>query len=209
VSEVSFTGGARVGWVNASWPFARLTTSAAQLTLSTLGKFEFSPQQVVSLELHGSIPVLSSGIRIVHNRTDYPERIIFWCIGSREKILAQIHGAGFRAQGEPASSPRATGFPLRWSLVVLFVVLWNALFLWDGSFVEHRSSAPGPSALLALLLTFSLCWGIRRSAWLQGIVLREGHRVGEIKSFLVLLQIVSGALFVGFTAAWLGTAHAG
>ena len=90
MSETSYRGGARIGWVNASWPFARLTVSADKLALASLGTYEFSPLQVVSVEPYGSIPLLSSGIRIIHNRADYPEKIIFWCMGNRSRVLAEI-----------------------------------------------------------------------------------------------------------------------
>ena len=110
MGETSFRGGARIGWVNASWPFAKLIISADRIALVTLGSYEFSPSQVVSVEPYGSIPFLSSGIRINHNRADYPEKIIFWCMGNRSRVLAEFRKCGFSSQGHPAK--RAAGFPL-------------------------------------------------------------------------------------------------
>ena len=67
MSEVAFRGGSRIGWVNASWPFAKLTSNAGRLTLSSLGTYEFTPGQVVSLERQGAVPFLYNGLRINHN----------------------------------------------------------------------------------------------------------------------------------------------
>jgi hypothetical protein len=116
VIEASFRGGARVGWVNASWPFATLTANGSTLTLSSLGTYTFRPSDVVALEPYGSIPVLASGIRIEHNRKDYPKKMIFWCMGRRSVVLAEIANTGFSPAGHPIE--RASGFPIRWSTVV-------------------------------------------------------------------------------------------
>jgi hypothetical protein len=52
VETVSFTGGSRIGWVNASWPFARLTCDGVRLNLSSLGKHEFTAEHLIQLR-HG------------------------------------------------------------------------------------------------------------------------------------------------------------
>jgi hypothetical protein len=96
MAEFSVTGGMRVGWLHATWPFARLTVSETGLRLSGLmsGSYSFAPGEVVSLDRIG-IPFLSSAIQIVHNRADYPSKIIFWGIGSTEDLLARIRETGF------------------------------------------------------------------------------------------------------------------
>jgi hypothetical protein len=206
VSEVSFRGGSRVGWVNATWPFAGLTASATKLTLATFGKYEFSPQQVVSFEFYGSLPLFSSGIRIVHNRLDYPDSVVFWCMGSRERVLRKIREAGFVPQGQPPSTPRATGFPLRWSVVALFLVIWNGLFLMDGT--ARWAPLPGAYSMTAILLTFVFSICTDRFERLQKLVLREGHGVGEIKPLLRLVQLILGLMLVICSVMWITGAGA-
>ncbi len=206
MGEVSFRGGARVGWLNASWPFATLKVSRSELRVSSFGSYDFSQSQVVSIEPYGSIPFLSSGVRINHNRVDYPVTIIFWCVGNRAKVLSAIQDAGFLPSGK--ASARAPGFPIRWSVVVAVIVLWNLLFLLDGSVLRPRSS-PGPLALVALLSVFAIATATRLSAEVQRVFLREGHHVGEIKSFLLLLQLVTGFISLVFAGMWLAGANGG
>jgi hypothetical protein len=108
MAQFSVTGGARVGWRHASWPFAKLTVSETGLRISAffLGSYSFASGEVVSLNLIGSIPFLSSasGIQIVHNRSDYSSNISFWVLGSAEKLLARIHEAGFSGTAAASSA---------------------------------------------------------------------------------------------------------
>jgi hypothetical protein len=173
------------------------------------GSYMFTPEEVVSLERFGRIPFLSSGIRIVHNRFDYPAKIIFWCLGSVNKLLARISEAGFRGVAPAESTARAKGFPVRWSAVVVLLILWNGLFLLDRFGLGNEPYEPGLAALVALAMVFFVAWGLRASEWLQGFVLREGHSIGEIKAPLLLLQLVSGALMVGFAVSYASRLHAG
>lgn len=129
-----------------------------------LGTFTFSQDQVISLEPYGSIPVLARGIRIVHSRPDYPKTIIFWCLGSREALLQRISEVGFVPKGTIGSLVRAKGFPIRWSAIAIYVVLWNGLLLLDRTVLERRAAAPGPIALLALLGTFDIRLAKRRKS---------------------------------------------
>jgi hypothetical protein len=96
------TGGARVGWVNSSWPFARLTASARELTVSRLllRRLTFSALEVGALEpFVGSIPVLTRGVRIRHTNPNYPQKIIFWCACNPGELVRRIHEAGFVPRG--------------------------------------------------------------------------------------------------------------
>jgi hypothetical protein len=207
VAEISFRGGSRIGWVSASWPLAKLSLSPDRLSISGLENLEFTPSQIVSFERYGSIPLLASGIRINHNRSDCPKTIIFWCMGNREKVFSAIAQSGFSPNG--LATPRAEGFPFRWSVVLAFVVLWNVLFLLDRPFSQNHAPMPGPFSLIALLLVFGFVTALQKSVRLQQIVMRSGHKVGEIKSFLLLLQVASGFLSVGFGGSLLLCAYAG
>jgi hypothetical protein len=159
-----------------------------------LGTYSFKPSDVVALERYGSIPILASGIRIKHNRSDYPENIIFWCLGGRERVLSALGQAGFVPAGQAGRRP--SGIPIRWAVIILAIAFWNVLFLLDGR--QDPRHTPGPFSVAAMLLLFSAATAVRVSSRFQRLVLREGHHVGEIQSFLVLLQIVLGFLCAVF-----------
>ena len=53
-------------------------------------KFDFLREDIIRVEPFGSIPLIASGIRLVHRRSDYPKMVVFWCIGGRDQKLAAI-----------------------------------------------------------------------------------------------------------------------
>jgi hypothetical protein len=199
-TEMSTIGGARIGWVNATWPLAKLTASAARLRISgVIGTYEFRSSEVVSLERFGSIPLFSSGVRIIHSRPDYPYKIVFWCLGSPEVLIEEIRQAGFFPTAPASSEAKWHGIPLRWSAILFLLVAWNGLIYLSG-FLAPRVRLPAELfALIPLLLTFLMSWRLKTSAELQKLILSEGHSVGEIKAYLNLLQVVTGLLLVIFT----------
>ena len=204
LDHVSFRGGSRVGWVNASFPLAKLVVRRGRLTLSSLGTYEFTPEQVVSLGTWGSIPLLANGLAIEHNRLDYPARMVFWCMGSRGRVQDEIRRIGFVPKGVAIERPR--GMPFRWSFVIVAVLAWNALLLADPHHFTMLMSAEGPlfglGTVIALALTFVLATGVKSSTRLQRLALAPGHTLGEVRALLTLLQIVSGPMALGFGAAW-------
>ncbi len=204
--QASFRGGAQVGWVNASWPFAKLTVEADFLTLSCLGTYTFTPSEIVALEPYGSIPVLARGVRIMHNRRDYPKKIIFWCMGRRDAALIELAATGFAPSGQPFDGP--TGFPVRWSAILIFLFLWNGLFLLDRT-AAGSQTVPGPFSLVALALLFAAATAAKLAPRFRRLLLRDGHELGEIKSIVTLIQIVSGCMALGFAVMLFTRPYAG
>jgi hypothetical protein len=201
--DVSFRGGSRVGWVNASFPLARLVANRRRLTLASLGTYEFTPEQVVSFGTYGSIPFLANGLAIEHNRLDYPARMVFWCAGSRDRVLEEIRRVGFVPAGVAVERPR--GMPFRWSFVIAVVLAWNLSFLADlsGHFSHAARPMPGgPGAVAALAAVFLLATCIKLSAGMQRLALTPGHTLGEVRGLLTLLQLISGPMALAFGAAW-------
>ena len=199
MKEVSATGGARIGWVNATWPFAKLAASAMRLRLtSVLDTYDFLPIDVVSLKRYGSIPFFCSGIRIVHARRDYPAKIIFWCFGNPEALIGEIHETGFLPTAPANSEMKWRGIPVRWTTILLFILIWNGLFLLDNAVSRRFKDRPGLFKLVPLFLAFLICWRTKVSPRLQKMILRDGHSVNEIKAHLSLIQTVSGILLIIF-----------
>jgi hypothetical protein len=73
------TGGAMLGWVNASGGLAKLTASADAIDLRVriLGRYTFRPESVVAAERLVWIPLLARGVRIRHCVGNYPQQIVF------------------------------------------------------------------------------------------------------------------------------------
>jgi hypothetical protein len=198
----SFTraGGARVGWVNASWPLARISATAERLSVSVslLGTYTFSPEQVSAVERYGMIPVLASGIRVRHHVPDYPQGIIFWTLGNPEAVLGGIRDAGFIPAALVSTPPGRRGIPMRWSAMLAAIVAWNALCVLAFGGLGRDASVPEWPVLVPLVAAFALSLGILRSRTLQRLVLKPDRRVGEIRPFLRLLALVGGVLSVIF-----------
>ena len=198
--EISVIGGARIGIVNATWPFARLVATSTGLSVTTLlDPYDFRPSDVVSLERYGSLPLFSNGIRIVHSRPDYPAKVIFWCFGNPDQLIARIRETGFMPIAPANSRIRSRGLAFRWSAVLLFILFWIALFFLNNPKPYLPGNQPGILTLASLAFAFLISWGIKRSPELQKMVLKDGRSVNEVRSFLSLLQMVSGLLLIVFT----------
>ncbi len=198
------TGGARIGWMNATWPFARLTASAQELSLSglLLGSYTFSPSDVASLEPFGRVPILGRGVQIIHTNPQYPPKIIFWCFRSPERLIQQIHALGFQPRAPATAVPKRDGIPLRWAFIVSVVVVWNALFVLDGlvPWKEPKPTGPGIYTLLALVLLLLTSVAAARSEAFQALVLKPGRSVSEIRPMLNLVQLISFIVLIGLAA---------
>ncbi len=184
--------------MNGTWPCATLTARQDQLILnaSLLGKYSFSPEQVVAIEKYTVIPILGWGIRIQHNVATYPRKIVFWCFGRPESLIRRIQETGFVARADPDSVPTGRGMPVRWQALVAIIALWNALLLLDMRQSGGSPGKPGTFTLVALLLLFLGSVGIWRSALLQRAILKPGRSCGEIKAWLYLLALLSAMCVV-------------
>jgi hypothetical protein len=196
--SISVRGGLRVGWLHASWPLARLTASEHCLSVAALmlGAYDFTPDQMIALEPHGNVPVIGHGIRLRHSRPDYPRRIVFWCAGSPEQLIARIQReVGFVPRSPGAAAPAMqTGTPVRLRALVVAAATWMLLGLLGGFTRWMGGPPPGPFPLLLLGSVFLGAAAIRRSPDLQTWVLKPGRSVGEIRAVLSVLQLVSGIL---------------
>jgi hypothetical protein len=193
----AFTGGARLGWVQATWPFGRLSISPAQLTISLafVGRYTFAPSDVARLEQCG---IASNGVRIVHTRSDYPETVIFRCGGRVQRVLDAAIRAGFDAQ--VPSSPRPRGMPFRWVAIAQVVVASNILVFLDRGLHPWRASRPpGLLSIAALGMLLGVVFAIQVSEAAQSWALKPGRSVSEVAPFLRLVQLIGGFLIAELT----------
>lgn len=194
-TEIKLMGGARVGWINASWPFASLNVTPSKIALnSLLGKYEFRPEDVTSFEATGTLPLIGRGIKINHNNTDYPEKMIFWTTKKPENLIDDIRTLGFSPRGTQSAAMRDRGFPIRWQAIIIFVVLWNAFMLLDMYRDGTFHPKPDRFAWLATVFVFILSIAIWKSEMIKNAIMSSGHKPTEIKSFLYLVTLVTGFL---------------
>ncbi|UCE65168.1 MAG: hypothetical protein JSU85_09835 [Candidatus Zixiibacteriota bacterium] len=191
-------GGARVGGVNATFPLASLTARKDKLDLSVafIGNYTFTANQVVSVEKYVTIPLLGWGIRINHNVSTYPEKMVYWCLGSPGRLINKIKETGFLPGAGPHSVPVHTGFPVRPQAIITLVVIWNLLLMMDFGFPPRPFARPGWYTFSAVFLLFIMSIAVRRAEWLQRWVLKPERSLGEIKPWLNLLAIVCGMLSI-------------
>ncbi|MFA6033372.1 MAG: hypothetical protein WC889_10775 [Myxococcota bacterium] len=197
---VKTTGGAKIGWVNASWPFATLTATREKLDLnaSVIGRYTFSPAQITSIESYSIFPVLGTGIRIKHNVASYPGRIEFACFGNPDALITSIRETGFAPCGSPNPMLANRGIAVRWQAVVITVLLWNILLLADMYLHLERGTKakPGVFSFLAVLFLFTGSVALPRSQRLQRFVLKPGRSPSEIRAWLFLIDAVSAIMLV-------------
>lgn len=89
------TGGARIGWGNASAPLATLEVEPGEIRLKVklFGDYRFAASEVERVAKHRGL--FSRGIRIFHSRGAYPKKIVFWTFENTDALLAKIEALGF------------------------------------------------------------------------------------------------------------------
>lgn len=189
----STTGGARIGWFRAFFPFAKLTVSAqaVELRAFSLGTYFFKSESVRDITRCGWI---SSGIQIHHSISTYPERIIFWCLGNPDKLIERIRMTGFRPTAPESGKPSRAGWAVRWQIALLAVLAWDAFFLLDREFHFPWTFAPGFFGMLAVALTIIAAVAMIRVQAFQNVILKPGRDVDEIRHWAKFIIFLCGFL---------------
>jgi len=197
-------GGASIGWMNASWPLARLTASRDELRVSATftQTCVFAPKDVVRIEPVGRIRFLANGLQIIHTRKDLPPKVVFWCTGSREELLKEITATGFRPAASERDVPVRGSMPFRWSFAIGVVLFWNVMFLLDLIGLQLLSGVPaaelaftgrhplGVLSLIAMVSVSALALALPHVPALQRLALKPGHEIAEVKPLLRLIVII-------------------
>lgn len=189
VRATEFRGGATIGWIKIHWPLAKLQIEPGRLTVRALSTYVFEPGDVVSLEQEGHSP-WRQGLRIRHNRQDYPERIVFNALGDRIPILKAL--AGFATLGRPIE--RSAGFAVKWSVLLGAIALWCLMVYATAPVSDEAGSVFTPWSILPVAVLFAFSTAAAHSPTVQKAMLRPGRHASEIKDYLVLMQLVSGLL---------------
>lgn len=212
---LKLTGGARVGMANASFPFATLkvTKDCLEINASIVGNLVFKATDIISIEPYTTLPLVGQGIKINHNVSTYKERVIFWTFKDPKSVIDQIYKTGFFNQTSETvtaidrsirASQAQGGFPVKRSVAIVAIVLWNLLFLSDIiPFVLKGGEGVfiGSGVLIALGLLFFSAVLLLISHDFRRLVLKEGRTLEDIKKFAILLAFVSGFMWFNFSLA--------
>lgn len=200
------TGGANIGYAQATWPFAKLLVNKneLQLTASIIGNVYFRPSDIISIE--PSSLFSGAGIKINHRVKEYSAKVIFLTSGSRD-LIKRIESTGFLNNLEPIpieveakilKYQSSGSFPMKWSAVITFGIIWNLLFLGDQLRLFGHSDNKIPFAIgaqLALAFAFLFALAILISKPFSQLILKESRTTGEVKSFLLFLMAITGFMF--------------
>lgn len=85
---IEFTGGARVGLVNSTFPMAKLKVYADKLELHNgIKVYTFSKEDAKDLKIIKWFPIIAQGIKVNHNKQDVDGNIIFWAPFNLKKVV--------------------------------------------------------------------------------------------------------------------------
>lgn len=91
-STIFQIGGARIGFVNATWPFAQLSADRDAIALRCLFKFRFPRHRITRLSRYR--PFFSTGLRIEHTVPFYPRFMVFWGF-SFDRMKVELEALGY------------------------------------------------------------------------------------------------------------------
>lgn len=216
MNELKVTGGARIGFANATWPLVTLTANAHALTVNAgmVGNCIFLPGDVVSIRPYSGFG--SSGVEIIHTVKGYSKTVIFWTSDNGNKLIDRIEDTGFFDTDLEAidaaevaiirEHQRLGSFPFKWSFFIALGVFWNVFFLLDFYrffFIKKLQGIPLQyGALVAMggmALTFVL---LLVSANFRKLALKKGRQVSDIKSTVVFILIIVSLGFIMEITFW-------
>jgi hypothetical protein len=99
MAKFTHTGGARLDYFNASYPFATLSGDAEALHLSCLGRdYHFPRSSIRRLSRHRGF--FSVGLRIEHTQDSLPTFIVFWAslffwTSGFQRLRAELKTVGY------------------------------------------------------------------------------------------------------------------
>jgi hypothetical protein len=125
-STFSQTGGARIGLLNATWPFATLSATSDIIRLSCVGReILFAKSDIRCLGKHRAL--FSTGLCIEHTVAAYPQFVVFWTFGF-EALKSGLEGLGYDVRQAPMSAPGLSGDPAFAAAWLSFVPYIGILF---------------------------------------------------------------------------------
>ena len=200
MNEVKETGGAIIGGVRMTWPFATLivTKNKLQLNGSIYGTFIFRPGDIVSIEPNGKL--LSSGIKINHTVDGYNTNIIFLSSNSGE-LLDKIRWIGFmenqsplpqKVEDEIADIQKNGAYPLKVSASIIILLIWNGLILGNKFILPGKYDEDIPFTGIELALGFMIVLSLLLLTVIpfRKLLLKPGRNITSLRSFIYFTILI-------------------
>jgi hypothetical protein len=154
-STLSRTGGARIGYFNASWPLATLSATSDRIGLSCVSReFSFPKSSIRRLSRHRGR--FSSGLRIEHTVSSCPELVVFWTFGYKT-LKDGLENLGYEVGEAPAGAAVGGDAWVVWplSFVPLFGILFGIVAMARG-LSSHTRRGTALAALGAAGIAFNI-----------------------------------------------------
>ena len=205
MNEVKETGGAIIGGVRMTWPFATLivTKNKLQLNGSIYGTFIFRPGDIVSIEPNGKL--LSSGIKINHTVDGYNTTMIFLSRNSGE-LLDKIRWVGFmenqgalpeKIEDEIVTIQENGAYPLRVSASIIILLIWNGLILGNKFILPGKYDQDIPFTGIELALGFMIVLSLLLLTVMpfRKLLLKPGRTITSLRSFIYFTILICSVMF--------------
>ncbi len=210
MTQLKYTGGARIGFSRATWPFASLTVTKESLNLNAFitGNLSFTKDDIISIKPH--FGVFGIGLKIEHKVPEYNKKVIFLTFNA-QSIINDIKNIGFldkitsivseKLRNEIKEKQKYGGFPLKTSFGIAVVIIWNLLFFIDikTSFIDSSEGFP-TGRILALTFVLIVSILILISKDFRHLALNKGKELKDINVFLFFLMFICIIILVGTIA---------
>lgn len=212
LTELKITGGANIGRVRMSWPFATLIVNKDRLELkaSVMGSYIFTRSDIISIEPAGILS--GGGIRINHSVDAYSKDIIFLSSRGTNNLINSIRETGFFDEtttpdaytiAEISQARLSSGFAIKPPAVIGIGIIWNLLFLIDFRhfFIgDSKVMIGGIGMRLALGFMILTAISLLTIEPVQEMILKPGRSVKEFRPFLYFIILICGIILAGMFA---------
>lgn len=212
LTEVKITGGANIGKVRMSWPFATLIVNKDRLELkaSIMGRYIFTPSDIVSITPASFLS--GGGICINHTVDAYNKKIVFLSTRGAGSLIDSIKQTGFLnntatpdayTAAEISQARLNSGFAMKTSAIIAIVVIWNLFFLIDLRhlfFGDSKMAIGGIGARLGLGFMIATVILLLTVEPVQEMILKPGRSVKDFRPLLYFIILICGIILAGMFA---------
>ena len=219
LKQITKLGGAQIGKINATFPFARLFVNPKGLYLNVmiLGDYEFSYDKIIKIEKVGWNPIIGWGIQIHYRIKDYPNKIIFWCFRNPEKLKREIELIieienndkktfieKFEEINEIEKITISEELPIKSYYKIVGFLLWICFFILDFSlYIIPQKKFPGPFIILALLGATIITFLLRFNEKFKKLILIDITNYKKSEANINLILLVLSGISLGFLISFL------